>query len=51
MSILERAGGEIILGRVSSDVIYSTQNVLAKVKRRLKDTEMNVRLRPRSTIV
>lgn len=42
---------ELILGRVMYDTIYSTATVLAKVRGDLKDTEVNVRLRPESTVM
>lgn len=32
------------------DTVYSTETILAKVRGGLKDTEVNVRLRPGSTI-
>ena len=41
---------EIILGRVMYDSIYNSETALAKVRGELKDTEVNVRLRPGSTI-
>lgn len=42
---------EIILGHVMYDTIYSTETVLAKIRGGLKDTEVNVRLRPGCTII